>query len=253
MVLKNELKRKRRDTHIPGQSFKGAKKRAEEESNMPSTSALSKKCLQISTTMVDKNFLNELIQNSKGQWTVTDDPLNSEILIMDKGVRTYKFLLAMAKGIPIVTTQWIQKVNETRSLKPVKNYFFSDPVFEKKYKFSVANSLNMAKKNSLFEGYGFFVTSNVKPQPREIKTIIECGGGHVHNEYDRINQVQQGKLYLVSCSDDRKDWRTFRRHYKNITIIPSEAIMSAVVRQNNNFLNKFVLASNFFPLVFSFI
>uniref|UniRef100_A0A1B0A1N5 Mediator of DNA damage checkpoint protein 1 n=1 Tax=Glossina pallidipes TaxID=7398 RepID=A0A1B0A1N5_GLOPL len=241
-ILRNELKRKGPDGHSSRPSVKGSKKMsAEEEAYIPSTSALSKRCLQISTTMVDKNLLKELIRNSKGQWTLADDPLNSELLIMDKGVRTYKFLLAMAKGIPIVTTQWIQQVNETRSLKPFKNYFFSDPVFEKKYKFSLADSLNMTKKNSLFAGYGFFVTSNVKPQPREMETIIECAGGHVHNEYDRVNQEQQEKLYLVSCLDDKKGWRAFRQRYKCITIIPSEAIMSAVVRQDINFLNKFVL------------
>lgn len=197
---------------------------------------------------------------------MVEDPLDSELLIMDKGSRTYKFLLAMAKGIPIVTTEWIKKVNERRALIPFKNDFFSDPVFESKYKFSVLKSLGMARSKRLFQGYRFFTTSKIRPQPGEIRStvflftfffhftlliymyalfctdIIECAGGYVHNEYDKVIEKKEGKIYLVSCSDDTKDWHILRHRYKNITIVPSEAIMSAIMRQDVTILDKLVLS-----------
>uniref|UniRef100_A0A1B0FAX3 Mediator of DNA damage checkpoint protein 1 n=1 Tax=Glossina morsitans morsitans TaxID=37546 RepID=A0A1B0FAX3_GLOMM len=240
--LKNELKRKCLDAHSSKDSSKRSKNMSAEGSHIPLTSNSFKRCLQISATMVDKDIFEELMRNSRGLWTVVEDPLDSELLIMDKGSRTYKFLLAMAKGIPIVTTEWIKKVNERRALLPFKNDFFSDPVFESKYKFSVLKSLGMARSKRLFQGYRFFTTSKIRPQPGEIRNIIECAGGYVHNEYDKVIEKKEGKIYLVSCSDDTKDWHILRRRYKNITIVPSEAIMSAIMRQDVTILDKIVLS-----------
>uniref|UniRef100_A0A1B0AI19 Mediator of DNA damage checkpoint protein 1 n=1 Tax=Glossina pallidipes TaxID=7398 RepID=A0A1B0AI19_GLOPL len=240
--LKNELKRKCLDAHSSKDSSKRSKNMSAEGSHIPLTSTSCKRCLQISATMVDKDVFEELMQNSRGLWTVANDPLDSELLIMDKGSRTYKFLLAMAKGIPIVTTEWIKKVNESRALIPFKNDFFSDPVFERKHKFSVLKSLGMARSKSLFKGCRFFTTSKIRPQPGEIRNIIKCAGGYVHNEYDKVIEKKEGKIYLVSCSDDKKDWHTLRHRYKNITIVPSEAIMSAIMRQDVTLLDKIVLS-----------
>ncbi|KAL9910773.1 mutator 2 isoform 1-T1 [Glossina fuscipes fuscipes] len=240
-ILKNELKRKCLDVHSSKDSSKRSKEMNVEGSNIPLTSTSSKRCLQISATMIDKDLFEELVRNSRGLWTVANDPLDSELLIMDKGSRTYKFLLAMAKGIPIVTTEWIKKVNEGRTLISFKNDFFSDPVFERKHKFSVLKSLGMARSKKLFQGCRFFTTSKIRPQPEEVRNIIECAGGSVHNEYDKVNEKKQGKIYLISCSDDKKDWHTLRHRYKNITIIPSEAIMSAIMRQDVTLLDKIVL------------
>uniref|UniRef100_A0A1A9WWE8 Mediator of DNA damage checkpoint protein 1 n=1 Tax=Glossina brevipalpis TaxID=37001 RepID=A0A1A9WWE8_9MUSC len=237
--LKNELKRKCFDISSSKESSKRPRKTNGDESNILSTS--SKRCLQVSTTMVDNDVFEKLIRNSKDLWAVADDPLNSELLIMDQGSRTYKFLLALAKGIPIVTTEWIKKVNENRSLIPFKNDFFSDPTFEERHKFSILKSLGMARKKGVFQGYGFFVTSNIRPQPREIKNIIECAGGQVHNELKKFNKEKQGKIYLISCSIDKKDWHTFQRHYKNITIVSTEAVMSSIMRQDVKQLDKFIL------------
>uniref|UniRef100_A0A1A9W058 Mediator of DNA damage checkpoint protein 1 n=1 Tax=Glossina brevipalpis TaxID=37001 RepID=A0A1A9W058_9MUSC len=234
---KNELKRKCVDVRSSKESSKRSRRTSAAQ---VSTSASFKRCLQVSTTMVDNDVLEELIRNSRDLWTVTNDPLNSELLIMDKGNRTYKFLLAMAKGIPIVTTEWIKKVNESHSLIPFTDYFFSDPVFEKKYKFSILKSVGLAKKKSLFQGYRFLATSNISPPPTEIKNIIECAGGQLHNEYDKINaKKEQGKIYLISCLDDKKHWRAFRRRYKNIIIVSSEAIMLAIMCQDIVQLDKF--------------
>lgn len=102
---------------------------------------------------------------------------------MDKSFRTFKFLLAMARGIPIVTSQWLDDINTAKSVKktlPLDKYLFSDPAFEKKHKFTLGRSLQQAReskqnKKGVFHGYEFVMTTNIKPSPAEIQGIFFCG------------------------------------------------------------------------------
>ncbi|XP_073843122.1 mutator 2 [Musca autumnalis] len=199
----------------------------------------------ISITMVDADRFVELQSKSKGLWAVAKDPKDSEILVMDKTFRTFKFLLAMARGIPIVTSQWLNDINSAKSLKKVPHlskYILNDPVFEKKHKFVLQTSLQLARENKqgIFHGYEFVMTANIKPTPPELQAIIEIAGGIVHTNGTPAPKENQN-IYLISCNDDRKDWHKFRRINKNITIITTEAIMSSVMRQNCTPLANHVL------------
>lgn len=139
----------------------------------PTTS--SPTVLSISMTMVQPELFQNLVSHSAGLWTVAKNPAESQLLVMDKAYRTFKFLLAMARGIPIVTSEWLKKINETKSLKtaPLKDYIFSDAAFEKKHKFSFINSLKQARqKQRVFEDYEFLMTSGILPNPAEMKGKI---------------------------------------------------------------------------------
>lgn len=122
-------------------------------------------------TMVDHELFKGLAENSKGIWHLTKDPAESEILVMDKAFRTFKFLLAMARGIPIVTSEYLKKLNQAQSLRKVKitDYLFKDEAFEKKHKCSLIESQQKAKKHKLFKNYEFVMTANILPNPKEIK------------------------------------------------------------------------------------
>uniref|UniRef100_A0A1I8PFY4 Mediator of DNA damage checkpoint protein 1 n=1 Tax=Stomoxys calcitrans TaxID=35570 RepID=A0A1I8PFY4_STOCA len=212
---------------------------------LSSSSSLSSRPL-ISITMVEPERFNELNANCKGQWAVAKDPKESDILVMDNSFRTFKFLLAMARGIPIVKSQWLSDINKTKpgkSLPPIIKYMLNDPVFEKKHKFSLETSLQQRRQNKkgIFDGYEFVMTPNIKPSPAEIKAVIEVSGGIVHTKAPPPPKENQ-KLFLVSSPDDRKDWHKYRRVNSNIIIIATEAIMSAIMRQNCTPLSNHVLA-----------
>lgn len=123
--------------------------------------------------MVDPELFKKLVKNSNGLWNISMNPAESDILVMDKAFRTFKFLLAMARGIPIVTSDYLRKINEMQSIKkvPIVDYLFSDAEFEMRHKFSLVKSLHMAQKQKLFKGYEFLMTANILPNPTEMKGI----------------------------------------------------------------------------------
>ncbi|XP_046807373.1 myb-like protein X isoform X2 [Lucilia cuprina] len=208
-----------------------------------STSSTTTTTTLISMTMVDPELFQDLIRHNKGFWNVAKYPADSEILVMDKAFRTFKFLLAMARGIPIVTSKYLKKLNESKSPKSIKinDYLFTDEEFEKKHKFSLVKSLQMAKKHKLFQGYEFVMTNNILPNPLEIKAIIEASGGYVHEKNPPAAQDNQ-QIYLVSAKEDKKDWHKYRRINKNIIIVSTEAVMASIMRQSCERLNCYTLS-----------
>uniref|UniRef100_W8BYA8 Mediator of DNA damage checkpoint protein 1 n=1 Tax=Ceratitis capitata TaxID=7213 RepID=W8BYA8_CERCA len=196
--------------------------------------------LQIAKTMVDEEVFQILIENSSGKWCVASDPTDADVLVMDKGNRTLKFLIAMAKGIPIVTTKWLESFNATKIIPRGITYFFRDHDFEKRHKFSLLKSLELARNRKLFEGYEFFTTPSISPAPAEMKQILECAGGIVHNEPQPPKKDK--KIYLVSTMNDKKYWHKYRHRNCTIHIINSEGVMTAVMRQIPTLLDSYIFA-----------
>ncbi|XP_050333101.1 uncharacterized protein LOC126761185 [Bactrocera neohumeralis] len=196
--------------------------------------------LQIAMTMVEPKLFQSLVENSPGNWCVANDPTDADVLVMDKGNRTLKFLIAMAKGIPIVTSKWLQSFNSTKTVPRGITHFFRDHDFEKRHKFSLFKSLELARTQKLFQGYDFVTTPSILPRPSEIKQIIECAGGKVYDEPPPPKSDQ--KIYVISTLNDKKYWHKYRRSNTNIRITDSEGVMASVMRQSSQPLDLNVFA-----------
>ncbi|XP_069967450.1 uro-adherence factor A [Bactrocera oleae] len=196
--------------------------------------------LQVAMTMVEPKLFQSLVENSPGNWCVAKDPTDADVLVMDKGNRTLKFLIAMAKGIPIVTSKWLQSFNSTKTVPRGITHFFRDHDFEKRHKFSLFKSLELARIKKLFEGYDFVTTPSILPRPSEIKQIIECAGGKVSDEPPP--PINDQKIYVISAMDDKKYWHKYRRTNSNIRITNSEGVMASVMRQSTLPLDSNVFA-----------
>lgn len=103
-----------------------------------------------------------------------EDPAKCTILVTDKVRRTYKFLCALAKGIPIVAIDWLKDSETTSRFLDWENYILKDPAAEAKFGFRLRKSLDKAKEKKLLDGYIVVLTSNVTPPPiEELKGEIE--------------------------------------------------------------------------------
>jgi len=112
------------------------------------------------------SYLLEIIYYSTGGNKV-DDPAKCTILVTDKVRRTYKFLCALAKGIPIVSIDWLKDSESTVQFLDWENYVLKDPVAEAKFGFRLRKSLDKAKEKRLLDGYTVILTSGVAPPPIE--------------------------------------------------------------------------------------
>ncbi|VDI21232.1 Hypothetical predicted protein [Mytilus galloprovincialis] len=101
-------------------------------------------------------------------------------LVTDKVRRTVKFLCCLARGIPIVTLQWIESCKQSAMFVDCHKFPVKDTATEKQYKFSLSRSLEKAKESCLLQGYKVHVTKSVKPEPSQMEEIIECAGGQTN-------------------------------------------------------------------------
>lgn len=103
-----------------------------------------------------------------------EDPAKCTVLVTDKVRRTYKFLCALAKGIPIVAIDWLKDSEATAQFLNWENYILKDPVAEAKFGFRLRKSLDKAKQKKLLDGYVVVLTPGIAPPPiEELKGEIE--------------------------------------------------------------------------------
>ncbi|XP_074927604.1 mediator of DNA damage checkpoint protein 1 [Chelonoidis abingdonii] len=98
-------------------------------------------------------------------------------LVTDRVRRTVKFLCALARGVPIVTLDWLDKSGRSACFLSPGSFLVRDAEQERNFHFSLAQSLQRARRGPLLQGYEIHVTPNVKPEPEHMKDIIQCSGG----------------------------------------------------------------------------
>lgn len=84
----------------------------------------------------------------------------------------------MSRGIPIVSEKWIIDIENKNQLTATNDYLINDQNSEKRYKFSLSQSLKMAKNKPLYCNYSIIVTPSTKPTPQELNgklfKFFEC-------------------------------------------------------------------------------
>lgn len=92
------------------------------------------------------------------------------VLVTDKVRRTYKFLCALAKGVPIVSVNWLSDSESARQFLEWESYILKDLVAEAKFGFRLRKSLDKAKEKRLLVGYTVVLTPNIgQPPTKELR------------------------------------------------------------------------------------
>ncbi|KPP77658.1 mediator of DNA damage checkpoint protein 1-like [Scleropages formosus] len=120
-------------------------------------------------------------------------------LVTDKVRRTVKFLCAVARGIPVVTTAWLEKCGKSAAFLSPSAFLVKDVEQEKKFNFCLEESLRVARAQPLLQGYEIHVTRSVKPEPSQMKDIISCSGARY---LPKMPTVQKPKTVVISCEED---------------------------------------------------
>jgi len=214
---------------------RGAKKETEMEIEAPKRNAYQ---VMFSGFEKGDSELEELKKSltNLGVKTVEEKDKNFNVLVMNsKFKRTIKFLLALSKGIDVVSHKWVKECVSNNKVLPPSNYTFTDKEAEKKYDFKVAKILEVTKQkseNGFLEGYRVYIPANITPSFEEVKLIIESASGSVVKTKPTSFKAD---ILVVLNEDDDKNIKAFKNtKYKPYS---TELIFSGVLQQKLN-LNK---------------
>ncbi|XP_059363685.1 mediator of DNA damage checkpoint protein 1-like isoform X2 [Carassius carassius] len=121
-------------------------------------------------------------------------------LVTDKARRTVKFLCAVARGVPIVTPDWLKKCGKAGYFLSTDEYILKDVEQEKKFSFCLLKSMQTAQTQPLLKGYEIHVTPSVMPEPSQMKEIITCCGARF---LPKMPPAHKEHTVVVSCEQDR--------------------------------------------------
>ncbi|CAH2314304.1 mediator of DNA damage checkpoint 1 [Pelobates cultripes] len=159
---------------------------------------------------------------------IADSVFDCTHLVTDRVRRTVKFLCALARGIPIITLDWIEKCKKSGCFLSPDGFLVNDKEQEKNFNFVLCKSLQKAKRKALFEGYEIHVTANVKPEPEHMKDIIRCSGATF---LPKLPRTYKEKCVIVSCQEDATRWRGVP---SSVPITSAEFILSGILQQEAN-------------------
>ncbi|XP_034277466.1 mediator of DNA damage checkpoint protein 1 isoform X1 [Pantherophis guttatus] len=159
--------------------------------------------------------------------TLAESVFDCTHLVTDRVRRTVKFLCALARGIPIVTLDWLEKSRRNAFFLAPNNFLVRDPEQEENLRFSLSNSLQKAQqKGALFQGYEIHVTPNVKPEPEHMKDIVKCSGGTL---LPRMPRAFKEKRIVVSCPEDLSRCKPAQE--ARVPITNAEFILTGILQQ----------------------
>ncbi|MBN3297614.1 MDC1 protein, partial [Amia calva] len=143
--------------------------------------------LQVLFTGVRDEAAEEVVCRLGG--SMTEGVHDCTHLVTDRVRRTVKLLCAVARGVPVVTTHWLDKCGKSGCFLPPSGFLVKDTVQEKNFNFSLAESLLRASKQPLLQGYEIHVTPSVKPEPAQMKDIIVCSGARYLPKMPTVHKV----------------------------------------------------------------
>ncbi|XP_055487114.1 mediator of DNA damage checkpoint protein 1 [Leucoraja erinacea] len=139
------------------------------------------------TGLVDEEGM-DVIRQLGGE--VVESVHDSTHLVANRIRRTVKFMCAVARGIPVVTSEWLKQSGRNRYFLSPRSFLLGDREQEQKFNFSLRDSIHKAKEQRLLQDYRIHVTPGVQPDPSQMATILQCCGATVLPKMPRANKVR---------------------------------------------------------------
>ncbi|CAH8282881.1 unnamed protein product [Eruca vesicaria subsp. sativa] len=152
--------------------------------------------------------------------------------IADNFMRTRNMLEAIASGKPVVTTQWLESIDQVNIYVDEELYILRDSKKEKEFGFNMGVSLTRARQNPLLKGRRVFITPNTKPGLNTITTLVKAVHGQPIERLGRTvlseDKVPEN-LLILSCEEDRDISIPFLE--RGSEVYSSELLLNGIVTQ----------------------
>ncbi|XP_057304637.1 mediator of DNA damage checkpoint protein 1-like [Hydractinia symbiolongicarpus] len=175
-------------------------------------------------TGISDKTVEKIVKDLGGE--VVDNVEVATHLVTDKVRRTVKFLCAVARGIPVVSSAWLKSSKTSNVFTSCKDHILNDQAAERQYKFQLKRSLKKSSVSSLLENVRIYVTKNVKPEPKCMKEMIECSGGKF---LSKSPKGPSDDVIVVSCDDDAKEHEKLTN--QGFCVCTNEVLLTGILRQ----------------------
>jgi len=157
------------------------------------------------------------------------NPLECTHIVVEKPLRTIKFLCGMSHTSHIIHRDWVEASRKACRFLPEDKYSFISINEALKRRNSLSRSTPL-----LFSRMIFYITLGVKPDPDVLTKIIESAGGIAITQPPTMKQLtgikERGQTFVVvSCSNDRFLCDPFLGH--EIRVVHPEFVMTSLFRQ----------------------
>ena len=210
-----------------------SKSRSERSEESPSTRGIPKRnACQVMFSGILPRDLKIVDEKRKltylGAKIVEEREKHFTVLVMDKFKRTIKFLLAMVKGIDVVSYDWVvDSINEGRLL-PTEDYIYIEKGAETRHKFKLSHCLDKAKSRTegILHDFRVYLPPNLKPSTAEIKLLVEAMEGTILKA--KPSHFEDDILIILDESDKKS-----ANHFVGISFTPytTEFIFSTILQQ----------------------
>ncbi len=192
-----------------------------------------------STGIKDEKQLKEIAKLASFGAEMTEDGSKcTHLVTAGKVMRTVKMLAAINAGCAnVVTFDWVKECLRTGQLAPTTKWILKDAEMEKKFQFTLEESLAKARESKLFAGMTFYCTESTAPPPDQLKEIIESGGGSVKTALPAKSSLD-AKLIVISCEKDKAACDKLKGRFSKIHV--PELVLSGVLQQQID-LNKHLM------------
>ncbi|CAH8261317.1 unnamed protein product [Arabidopsis lyrata] len=152
--------------------------------------------------------------------------------LADNFTRTRNMLEAIASGKPVVTTQWLESIDQVSIYVDEDMYILRDSKKEKEFCFNMGVSLARARQFPLLQGRRVFITPNTKPGLNTITTLVKAVHGLPVERLGR-SALSEDKvpenLLVLSCEEDRATCIPFLE--RGAEVYSSELLLNGIVTQ----------------------
>ncbi|XP_072115386.1 mediator of DNA damage checkpoint protein 1 isoform X2 [Mobula birostris] len=151
---------------------------------------------------------------------------SSTHLVTDRIRRTVKFMCAVARGIPVVTPDWLKKSGVNSYFLSHRSFLLDDRDQEQNFNFKLKDALQKAKKQPLLQEYQIHVTAGVQPNPSQMAAILQCSGATV---LPKMPRAYKEKMLVISCPADLAKCKAARD--AGIPVVNAEFILTGILQQ----------------------
>lgn len=204
---------------------------------LPPPLHLAPKVLFSAIPVSEQNRLGNIVRQLGGLVVAT--PKEATHLIMDKLVRTSKFVSCLVVVKHLLTPEWILESQRLNKFADEAKFGLRDDRFNKMFNCDISEVLLCGEqRRKLLEGVTFFLTPCVKPSKAALVEMIElCGGKIEKNRRSFIsiqeihNQRPYSYLVLTVPSDLHLVYYLLQSEKTLNVVCSTEVVMSAIMRQ----------------------